>query len=344
MHILLPKKKGEKKLESSDLEKALDFFYSYFKSPFTINFTGGEPLLSFEEIQRAVNFIEKKNKQSKKKARYALTTNGFLIDETILNFLSLHNFSICVSFDGKAQEVSRQKRSFDQIVTTINKLREKDNIDLSTNSVFDLETVGLLSPSIKLIMELDIPDVRFSLDKVFPWKDSMLSLFKREMVSLRKYALSFYEKTGRIPYVGFRKNSQKGIFACYAGRDRMAIGPDGTVWGCYLFFDYMRDKKDIDIYNRYCFGTLDSLEKKLEEDYPKIMPHYLNLRMDCFFTEEDFCLLCENFEQCVMCPVEAAFSTSKLGEIPNWICQVKKIIREEREIFWKEADPLEEEK
>jgi len=75
-----------------------------------------------------------------------------------------------LSFDGFAQDIQREKHSFDNIVSKIHKLLNRHSIKLEINSVFTNETIGSLSESIEFITKLEVPNVNFSLSIIKPWK------------------------------------------------------------------------------------------------------------------------------------------------------------------------------
>jgi hypothetical protein len=118
----------------------------------------------------------------------------------------------------------------------------------------------------------------------------------------------------------------------------MALAPDGTLWGCYLFADYFKGKEESQEYSKYCFGSLDSFIKNHEEIYPEVFSHYSNLFMDIFSTPEKKCFFCHDVEDCVVCPVEVAFSSSVIGKIPHWTCQIRQLLRNENHAFWEELE------
>jgi len=330
-------KKGLRQLEVSSLEKALDFFLPFLKDESYINFTGGEPLLAFEQVSKAVDCTKKKNKKEKKQIGFSLTTNGFLLDDEILEFLDQNKFSLMLSYDGLAQDLSRKKGSSKKIVSLIKKINKCQGIDFVTNSVFVPATVSLFSKSIQHIVDLGVPDVLFSLSNVPPWDSSSLLRLEQEMSQLRAFAVSHYENTGRIPISNFRKSSKRGEFGCKAGKDRMSLAPDGMLWGCYIYADYFKEKEGTSEYDEYCFGTLDSFIEDHESIYSETLPNYSGLLMGCFYTPETCCMICDNIKECVVCPVEAAYSSSTIGKIPPWTCKIRKILIKERHLFWEEV-------
>lgn len=331
-------KKAKKYISVSTIEKAVDFFLPYLTEGCYISFYGGEPLLAFDQIRHAVNYIQQKNKGPKKQIQYSLTTNGSLINENILKFLNKHKFSILLSFDGLTQDISRKRGSFKQIVSLIEKLLGCLDIELEVNSVFTPSTIGYLSESIRYMVNLGVPNIVFSLSKIYPWNSPSLHELKEELSVLRKFILFYYKSTGNIPLIDFRRDSEGGIFACMAGKDRMALTPDGRLWGCCLFSDSFRDKEGRKEQMKYCFGDLDSFIKNHEKIYPEVLSNYSNLRMDHFYTSDTFCLLCDEIEECKACPMDNILCGSNIKKIPSWACQMKKIFRRERELFWKELE------
>ncbi len=330
--------KGERYTPISEIERALDFFAPFFKSECYVNFTGGEPLLAFEELKRAVSFIQKKNSRTSKRIGFSLTTNGSLVDDNILQFLRRNEFDVMLSFDGHAQEQSRKEGSSEKIKSVMDKFLGIPEIGFTTNSVFIPSTVGFLSDSIQHLMEMGVSDINLSLSNFPAWDQESFLQLREELLSLRKFSLVHYKRNQRVPVSFLRKRHERGVFRCAAGKSRMALAPDGKLWGCYLFADYLRGREKSQEYNKYCFGSLDSFIKNHEEIYPEVFFNYSNLFMDIFSTPEKKCFFCHDVEDCVVCPVEVAFSSSAIGKIPHWTCQIRQLLRNENHAFWEELE------
>jgi len=332
--------KGKKSIDPSTIENALDFFFPLLTEECYINFYGGEPLLAFDRVKQAVSTIQEKNKRLKKNVQYSMTTNGSLINHEILQFLNQNNFLLLLSFDGLAQDISKKGGSFDRIVSIIKETLNYSDIDLETNSVFTPVTVGYLSRSIQFISELGVPSIDLSLDKFSPWDSASLRQLEKELRVLREFFLSYYEKTESIPLVDFRSKPKKDIFCCFAGKDRMAITPDGELWGCCLFPDFFKGREETADYKKYCFGGLESFVENYEKVYPEILSNFSTLRTDHFFTQETSCILCDDLEECGVCPLDTVSSGSITKKIPSWICEIKKIFRREKRLLWKELEEM----
>lgn len=335
------KPKSKKYMESSTIEKGLIFFLPWLTEDFFLNFYGGEPLLAFDLIKKAAALL-KNNKDFGERISYSITTNGSLLTKETIRFLEENEFSVELSFDGLAQDVSRKKGSVKRIVPIVEDLLNSSGISLEINSVFSPDSVSLLSESIKFIMDLGVPDIRCSISTTGSWNEVTLSRLEKEMSRLREMAVSHYKKEGNNPIVNFRDLHEQGIFHCAAGQDRMTIAPDEGVWGCYLFADYFRERENSPEYQKYSYGLLDDFMKNHQEIYPRVSSNYSKLSMDNFRTSKIECFLCKEYKNCVVCPINASFSGVPLGKIPVHICTIQKIKRREKEKFRKELERISE--
>jgi len=332
---LLLSDKARKYNRALDYSKVPAFFLPKLTKVCYINFFGGEPLLSFELIKKTVSFLNKENKSYRKKINYSITTNGSLITEKIIDFFNDHKFSAVLSFDGLAQDITREKGSSKRIVQIIRKLVNRPEIYFETNSVFTPETLDFLSESIKLIIDLGVRNANFSLFSLDPWNKYALDKLENELRKLRIVLFDIYKKERTIPVVNFRTKHEKGIFYCAAGKDRLTITPEGEIWGCYMFPDYFNGKEKNREFQEYCFGPLDRFIENHKKIYPMILSNYAALSMDNFSSNSMPCFICPELEDCTVCPIVASLSGVSIGKIPNHICEIKKIknsqIREFRE-------------
>lgn len=328
-----PQKKERKFIDSELIRKTADFIYPFLSDAPVFGFYGGEPLLCFDKIRDTVSYIEHKN-QSQKKIRFSITTNGSLLNKKILEFLHLNRFSVILSFDGYANDISRKRGDFERMVNNIREIGQYPHINLKTNSVFIPATVDRLSESIRLFMELGIEDIRYTLSTIEEWKSGDLDVFEEELSKIVDRLVSNYEEKGTTPVRDFRSDGNEGsLFACYAGKNRMTVTPDGKLWGCYAFHDYFKGREENEEHGKYCFGDLDYFAENHETIYPRILSNYACLRMDNFQCGDSYCFVCGDIFNCRVCPVNAAYTSSVLGKIPGWICAINRIRVKAREEF-----------
>ncbi len=325
--------KGKNYLEPAAIEKAAVFFHPFFNETVHIPFYGGEPLLAFAAIRQAVSLFNKLNKDGSRDISFSLTTNGSLLDVEMLAFFKKHRFGLTLSFDGLAQESCRRPGSMRQTAELIDDVRRCGGIDFSVNSVFTPETVGNLAESLQIIMEAGCLDLKFELSTVLPWDDGALRTLERQLETLHGYLLDRYKEKSRFPVGNFRSVPRQGCkpFICSAGRDRLALAPDETLWGCFLLTDFFRGKEDNSDYECYCFGTLTEFMEEFRIRYPKIRRNYNLLRQNLFFTDGGSCSKCDEVNACAMCPANAAQATGVVGKIPPWLCRIHQITKRMQE-------------
>jgi uncharacterized protein len=98
---------------------------------YPITFYGGEPLLEFSLLQDSVQYAEKVAKTQGKTNRFAITTNGTLLTDDIIDYLVKHHFLIMISLDGpkeihdRYRVFSDKQGSFDTIIRNLNRFIER---------------------------------------------------------------------------------------------------------------------------------------------------------------------------------------------------------------------------
>lgn len=326
-------KKGRQRLDPAILARAIRFFQPFFARECFVDFYGGEPLLVFAEIRQTVGQTEKLLKSQGKKALYSLTTNGSLLNDEILDFLEKHKFSVLLSFDGLAQDISRKKGSFEFLVSVIPKILERPWISLETNSVFTSDTIHYLSRSIELIDQMGVRKINVAFGHRRPWTSSSLLRQKEELALARKYFQSHYQKMTDVPWTDLSEKLEEAVYCCAGGRSKMALAADGILWGCFLFPQYFKGRKNAREAQKYCFGKVDTFIKHHRAIYPRIMENYAALRMDNFSTPDGPCAACDEMEECWVCPLAAALVSKKIGRIPALVCGGAKMWRKETRRF-----------
>jgi sulfatase maturation enzyme AslB (radical SAM superfamily) len=328
-------KKGKISVRPSSVKKAIDFFSPYLKNPCYINFYGGEPLMAFDTIMETLRYTQDRI-APQKDVRYTLTTNGSLLTERHLEILDEFNFQLVLSFDGLAQNFSRKKGSFRQMVRIIEKTKKYPKIILMTHSVYTPETIQYLSDSMKFIDKLGVESINFNLSYITPWDSEDLELFKRQMEELSRYIIQIYDPRQSLRFMPFRKSERLGLAVCHGGRDQICLNADDTLWGCVLFQDYAKWIKNEDVIRKYSFGKLDFFIKEYKTVYPKILQNYSSLDLLECRSDENPCPQCIDLLDCFICPLAAAFGSYELGKIPGWVCAIRRIFKEENAAFWEQ--------
>lgn len=321
-------------LERDPIDKALDFFYPFFRERPVITFYGGEPLLAYPEIVYIVNRFNAREKQGNKKPYFSLSTNGSLLTDEKLSFLSKNKFTVLLSFDGLVQEKGRKPGSLHPTLEMMKQLNERPGIYVEINSVFTPRTVPDLSESIRFLVEHGAENIFIDISLPEPWIEEDFAILEEQWELLGRYLSGYHHQYKRIPVINFRPVKQRTrAFACGAGSNRMSLSPDGKIWGCYTFHDYLKHKEHNSEYMRFCFGNLENFIKNHESLYPKILANYSDLNLECFETAKGQCRHCSDLIKCGPCPVYTAYTSKALGKVPIDFCRLSRIERKAKSLF-----------
>jgi len=333
------KAKGQSTMAWETAERALSFFLPHLIDNAYVIFYGGEPLLAFDLIREAVRFIEDRSRMWDKPIRFSITTNGSLITPEVADFFASHRFYVVLSFDGLAQEIHRHGSSLKEIDKALDLLKDHPGIDLDVNSVFTPESVYLLSDSLQYIWQKGVPNVAFSLSSKEIWGPGSQAILKAELKQVETALAALYERAGTIPVESYAKPQQNRIFRCTGGQDRMAVTPEGQVWGCDLFASHFsHDKNHLDA-NPFYFGRINDFITSHPTTCPKISQNYARLSTDNFASPTQPCFLCDYLPECGICPIDAAFSGHPLGQVPAHLCEIKRILIDSKRRFRERINP-----
>lgn len=100
-------------------------------NPCAVSFYGGEPLLEFPLLKKAVEYAENEASSLGKEILFNITTNGTLLDNEKTKFLVEHNFLVLISLDGPKEAHDRYRvfaqgrhGSFDVVMRNVQRFDE----------------------------------------------------------------------------------------------------------------------------------------------------------------------------------------------------------------------------
>jgi uncharacterized protein len=279
----------KKKMSEEVAQSAVDLLFreSNDARDLTIGLYGGEPLLEFNLIKRIIRYANQKAGEWDKKINYTLTTNGTLLTDEILDFLSDNKVNITLSIDGN-QETHDTNRvfpdgsgSFSKTFTALSKMKEK-GINISTITV-----VGSLKTSLKDISQALIdmgiskmvitPAVSPDGQLIIPGTD--IERYNREYENMVQYLLdndTLWQKNSPINFstvFKFLDKKVKNKTNCNAGYGRISIDPDGNILPCDNF---------IGIPRYYMGNVFSEMDKAHQKTFKKIRAAYSQTCQECW--------------------------------------------------------------
>ena len=246
---------GERALMSYETGvRALEFLIenSGDRRNLEVDFFGGEPLMNWEVLKKLVAYARGREKETGKRFRFTLTTNGVLIDDEVIEFSNKEMTNVVLSLDGRPEVHDRLRKtvngkgSYELIVPKFQKLvksREmgeyyirgtftNNNLDF-TNDILHMADLGFTELSMEPVV--CPPDDPFALTKEdLPQLFRQYEILAEEMIKRKREGrgFSFYHYTidlegGPCIY--------KRISGCGSGTEYMAVTPWGELYPCHQF-------------------------------------------------------------------------------------------------------------
>lgn len=249
-------------------KKAIDFLvqHSDDKKLVGVGFYGGEPLMSYPLIKKAILYVEDVLKG--KNIQFNITTNGSLLTDEVMAFFQEHDMNVLVSLDGEPCNHDRSRRfasngrgTFSVIKERMTRMREnypklfvRTNVNTVVDARFPQEELYSWFDENEPFSEL--PSVRTTLiDDMYSLMRSEVSeeyrqsysvlMFKAIMAELEHYPRekvpTIVKSNLKTMLTGFTINS--GIVPeipdetshggpCVPGKSRLLVNVDGAFYPC----------------------------------------------------------------------------------------------------------------
>lgn len=347
------------------LRAALDLALASRSRDVSLVFLGGEPLLEFPRICKAVAYASRRA-APEKRLQYKISTNGLLLDEAAADFLNKHRFGVQLSFDGiaKAQDY-RTKGSFPVLDSLLDRLKQQqpDLFEHRLRVCMTLvpATIPYFAQSVRYMVEKGIRSIAVSPSIIAhpEWFLSQMRELDRQFAQVYKESLNHLRKTGEVPLQFLRKRKNGGGYpstrsamcALPAGT-RLAVDVDGQAYGCaslaesYQEFPSaflksrlaplrMGDLRDPDFPTR--FSAFPEATKQAEIFHERVKKH----------SSYGKCSRCPYFSTCSICPVSIGLDPDNLDphRVPDFFCAFNRIALKYRSRFpatMDPADPIED--
>ena len=353
--------KKDRSMDWATLRASIDFAMDSKAREVELMFIGGEPLLEWPKLCRAVHYAERRLPRGKQ-VKYAISTNGFLITEKIAAFLDKHAFQIQLSFDGipKAQTY-RRRGTFAVIDRLLDRLRQ-EHADLFEDRLRVCLTlippaIPYLASSIRYLVGKGVHEIGISpcLTPYPGWTDDCRAQLDAQLSRVWDISLAHFKRTGEVPLLLLNKaNNEKQhrrrvhTMCGVTNGKELLIDVNGQVHGCALFADCyqefpsdflrkrvdalrMGDFRDPGFWGRY--AAFPGAIRKAEIFHHK-EKKYSSYRK---------CGECEHLDSCSVCPVSIGYDPKNTDphRVPDFLCAFNMLALRYRERFPTMPDPIE---
>ncbi|MGE0787763.1 MAG: radical SAM protein [Sandaracinaceae bacterium] len=176
-------------LDDSVLQRGVDLLFSDGSGRAQLSFFGGEPFLNFDAMQRAVELAEARARSAGAQLTIQCTTNGSLLREEHVRFLTKHGVHVTVSIDGvrEAHDHNRPcaggKPSFDQVHGGLRRLLDA-GVPCDAMMVITPDTASYAFISTNFLWSEGVRTIRANIAVDESWTDETRTELREQLVSI----------------------------------------------------------------------------------------------------------------------------------------------------------------
>jgi len=228
------------------------------KGDILVDIYGGEPLLNFDVVRAAMEHCKEIEKESggKRTFSFKVTTNGTLLTQEMVDFLSAMGTSLGISIDG-TKKVHNRNRPFpgggstwDLIRRNVAAAVEARNIHVSARATLVPPHIDMVKATKALFREgFYDTSVEYASEACqafkpggFPaYSETEIEAMKREYLKFAKLYLSYSLYKDEAIDIGLSNNITRVLYEthrfspCGAGSNFITVSEDGTVYPCIGF-------------------------------------------------------------------------------------------------------------
>jgi len=211
------------------------------------SFFGGEPLLRFDLIKEIVSYIYKKDKKTQRTSSISVTSNGTLLDQSMLDYFRAENIDLCISIDGPPQvhNLNRvHKNGQGSFAEVVGNLKMAINFldAVQVNAVYGPETINFLPQSVLFFIELGVPVIHLNPNILANWTESTYPDLSEAYMQIANNYIQSYQQGREIAVnlidsklILFLKGGYAIEDMCGMGETEWGFAPSGNIYPCERF-------------------------------------------------------------------------------------------------------------
>lgn len=196
-------RRTDKSISEKDLFRAIDLLFTSKHKSLELHFFGGEPMLRFDLIKKGVKYSNKLARAGKKRIKYIIATNGFLMNDNIAEFIKKSHMTIMFSIDGDSNTNNYNRkllgiktRYYEKIIKNIN-IADKAGCDYFFNLVVTPDKVSQIYTNFLKLKDAGFDNFQFAYALGILWNKAEQEEFVLNLKKIKQYIKKFNNKSSR---------------------------------------------------------------------------------------------------------------------------------------------------
>jgi uncharacterized protein len=233
------RRKTHERMSAATARQAIDLLLDRALVPgVTITLIGGEPLLEMALIEEIVPYATEAAQRRNHYVNWAITTNGTLINESILKFFARRRISLLLSIDGGPESHDRYRLTRSgagtwQTIVSLIPLMKQYQPQLGARMTVSPEALGEMRADFRQLVDLGLYNLIIGpAHGPTQWSKKQIEQYGLNLVAMLH---DYYEGKKRgLPLFSeeFEQLDEYVAWGCRAGRTSLAVAPDGSVSPC----------------------------------------------------------------------------------------------------------------
>ncbi|AIU69314.1 hypothetical protein TEU_02570 [Thermococcus eurythermalis] len=233
--------------DENDADDIIEFLLSKGSSKLSVGFFGGEPLLNFRILRYIAETLSRRATLLGKAVNFSITTNGYLITPSVVDFFKKFRFNVVFSMDGP-REIQNHNRptktgdsTFDVVMKNL-RLLIASGVPVTVRATILPEQIDKYFEIFRFFVENGVGSVHIEPASIGSNSfREIIPPLKEQLRLVAEYELQHIEETAMFRYSHFRKyfailaSRRALLYPCGAGRKLFGISSDGRLYPCQRF-------------------------------------------------------------------------------------------------------------
>ncbi len=350
--------KQDRSMDWKVLRTSIDFALRSARRETNLVFLGGEPMLEFSSIGRAVEYVER-TRPTDKQVGYIISTNGLLIDEGAAAFFAGHDFDVHLSFDGvEPAQQCRARGTFPVLDRLLS------NLQLWQPGLFARKlrvcvtvvpaSVPHFADSIRYLIGKGVRNISISPSLIHhpEWATDRIEELDSQFAAICEESEQQVRESGEIPLLYLRpgKNGARPANRNMCGLawgTRLAVDVDGQVYACAALAEsYQEFASELLESSLVPLRMGDIRDPRFRKRYTAFLETAGRTDMlthkEKKYSSYGRCSECEFVGQCSVCPVSIGYDPGNAdpNRVPDFVCAFNKAALKYRDRFSRMLDRL----